>query len=73
MDGFGDIPVVLVEHNKGSLETVDAPLPVVLNRVPFLEGRRVDVNLALFFLVQGHKLIVRKHKIKVIFLVVFVA
>jgi hypothetical protein len=73
MHGFGDIPVVLLEHNKGGLEAADAPLPVVLNGIPFLEGRRVGVDLALLPLVQGHKLIVRKNEVTPVTFSIFIA
>jgi hypothetical protein len=64
MYDFRNNQIVLEVNSKHSLFAVDEPLSVVFNRILFLEGRGVDVNLVLLLLVHGHKLIVSKHKIK---------
>jgi hypothetical protein len=64
--------VVLVKNERG-LEAVDAPVAVVLNRILFLEGGRVGIDLPLLPLVQGHKLIGGKCKVSGILPLILIA
>jgi hypothetical protein len=73
LHGLGDVQLIFVVNNQGGLEAADAPLSVVLNGIPFLEGRRVGVDLALLPLVQGHKLIVRKNEVTPVTFSIFIA
>jgi hypothetical protein len=55
------------------LKALDEPLAVVLNRILFLEGRRIGIDLTLLPLVQCLELIVGEDKVKLSLPLVFIA